>query len=326
MRYLLQRLVHGLIILFGVSIITFIIPHLTLSPMAIAIQVIGIRAPHQEYMAFIRDEGLNKPLVAQYWNWLWGIFHGNFGTSLNHQTPGVPVREIIGANFWRSFFFVMPPTIVAVLVAIPMGLFQALRRNKPFDYVATTVVFILYSTPAALLCVLLQNYASSLGATTVNDQVLSVSGAGFPSFLIHNFTQFVLPMLALLMLTVGGLSRFMRGSALDTLVQDYVRTARAKGASTWRVLFRHVLRPSTIPVITLLGLSVPVILSGALIIEVAFNFPGMGLLTVQATEGGDIATVLAITLILAAATVLGNFLADITMVAVDPRIRLGGGR
>ncbi len=330
MRYLAHRTLHGALILFGVSIITFLIPHLTTSPEAIAHQVLGIRAQPSAYKLFIHQNYLDRSWPQQYWHWLWGLLHGNLGLSYNPNSLGVPVKGLIGANMWRSFFFVVPPTIAAVLVAIPLGLFQAFRRNKPFDYAATTAVFVLYSTPAALLCVIMQQYLTQSWVPvlhpqgTVNTNAQEVSGAAFPWYMLHNFEYFVLPMLALLLLTVGGLSRFMRGSALDTLVQDYVRTARAKGASTSRVMFRHVLRPSTIPVITILGLSVPVILSGALIIEAAFNFPGMGILTVASTQLNDIPTVLAITLILSFATVIGNLLADVCMVLVDPRIRFEG--
>ena len=138
--------------------------------------------------------------------------------------------------------------------------------------------------------------------------------------------MFLLPFAAIVFLSIGGLSRYMRGSALDTLVQDYVRTARAKGASNRRVLFRHVLRPSAIPLLTILGLSLPGIFSGALIIESIFNFPGMGILSVKSVQVGDFTTVMMITLLLSVFTVLGNLLADVFLVFADPRIRLQGKR
>jgi peptide/nickel transport system permease protein len=325
----MRRFAHGILILFGVSIITFVLPHLSINAKGLAINALGTRQTPAVYNQWIAQHHLNESIPVQYYHWLVGVLHGNFGESFLRGNAGAPVTEVIGPSMWHSFFFVFPPTIAAVMLAIPLGLIQAIRRNGAFDYATTTLVFVLYSTPAFLLCIIMTKYlyyGLNIGNYQVPQNAAEVSAVAFPAYMIQNFSSFVLPMLALLVLTIGGLSRFMRGSALDTLVQDYVRTARAKGASPSRVLFRHVLRPSTIPVITILGLSLPAILSGALIIEVAFNFPGMGLLTVNSVQGDDFPTVLAITLILCVATVFGNFLADIFMVVADPRIRLEGRR
>jgi peptide/nickel transport system permease protein len=333
MRYILVRMFQGIFILFGVSLITFFLPSLYQTPLSLAISVVGTGKgiSLSDYQKWIVSHGLNQPIIVQYWHWLWGVLHGNFGIAYKEssQFHTVTVNELLGASLWRSVWLVAPPTIAAVLVAIPIGLTQAVRRNKLYDHSMTTVVFVLYSTPAVLVCLLLQYYFAvslHIGQNIVATNAQEVSGVNFPSFVIHNFSSFVLPYLAIFALTIGGLTRYMRGSALDTLVQDYIRTAKAKGASPTRVLFRHVLRPSTIPLITIVGLTIPVIIGGALIVEYVFNFPGIGLQTVTSVETGDFTVVMAITLFTAFLTVLGNLFADVCTAIADPRVRLTAAR
>jgi len=329
MRYLLRRFVQGIFILLGVSMITFFLPTLYFSPLALAIQVLGHnRTGSTAYHIWATQHGLYRPIYERYWSWLDGVLHGNFGISYTNSNRyhTVTVNEVLGGNIWRSVWLVTIPTIASILLAIPIGLTQALRRNKPYDHIMTTGVYVLYSTPAVLVCILLGYYIAiklHIGTVSVGTLAQQESPTQFPGFMLRNWTQFLLPFAAILFLSIGGLSRYMRGSALDTLVQDYVRTARAKGANPARVLFRHVLRPSVIPLLQIVGLTLPAIIGGALIVEDIFNFPGMGLLTVSSVTQGDFNTVLAITLFTAVLTVAGNLVADVLTAAADPRIRLG---
>ncbi len=335
MRFVLRRMFVGIFILFGVSVITFFLPSLYFKPITLAIQALGTHHIRiGEYQQWLVKHGLNKPIWERYWNWLWAALHGNFGISY-HATGAdggyrvVTTSEVLGGNLWRSVYLVTVPTIASVVIAIPIGLSQAMRRNKLYDHSMTTLVYVLYSTPAVLICTLMSYYLGATwhwGAPTVNTLAQQVSPLNFPSYMLHNFSNFDLPFLAIIFLSVGGLTRYMRGSALDTLVQDYVRTAKAKGAGSVRVLFRHVLRPSVIPLITILGLTLPSIIGGALIVEYIFNFPGMGILTVNSVIDGDFTVVMAITLFTALLTVIGNLLADIFVAVADPRIRLGATR
>jgi peptide/nickel transport system permease protein len=335
MRYIVVRIIQGIFIIFGVSLITFFLPYVKFSAIDLALKHFGNngRVTHAELLVWIHQVGLDKPLVIQYFHWLWNALHFNWGiayvTSSGTAPQNLTVTEVLGSTIWRSIWLVVPPTIVSILIAIPIGLTQAVRRNKIYDHVMTTVVFLLYSTPAVLVCTLMGFYFAiewHIGQATVTQQALGVNGGQFGTFILQNWTYFVLPYTAIIILSVGGLTRYMRGSALDTLVQDYVRTARAKGASPTRVLFRHVLRPSIIPFITIVGLSVPIIIGGALIVEFVFNFPGMGLLTVQQTIDIDVPVVMAITAFTAVLTVLGNLLADVFTAVADPRVRLGAVR
>jgi peptide/nickel transport system permease protein len=335
MRYIAVRFIQGIFILLGVSIITFFLPfaYLNATDLAVAHFHGNAHIHPYEIHQWIVQQGLNKPLVIQYFHWLWDALHWNFGIAYN--PPGsnpfvtLSVRTVLGAYPWRSVWLVVPPTIISILVAIPIGLTQAFRRNKAYDHVMTTWIFLLYSTPTVLICTLMAFFFAvelGIGTSTVTTNALNVTGLGFPSFVLHNFNNFVLPYAAIIVLSIGGFTRYMRGSALDTLVQDYVRTAKAKGAGPIRVLFRHVLRPSIIPLITIIGLSLPIIIGGALIVEFVFNFPGMGYLTVQSVESGDFTVVMAVTIFTAVLTVAGNLLADVGTAMADPRVRLGESR
>lgn len=332
MKYFLSRFFQGIVTLFGVTLITFILPStFGEGAYSLAVQVNGPRSTRVENLEWIHKVGLDQPVMVQYWHWLIAALHGDFGYAYGSSHLGhlVTVSTVLSGATWRSIWLTLIPTIISLIVAIPIGLTQATRRNRPYDHIMTTIVYVLYSTPAVLVCIILQFYLAvelHIGTPTIDSLAEQVSPSAFPGWMITHADQFLLPFLAIIALSIGGLSRFMRSSALDTLVQDHVRTARAKGASSRRVLFRHVLRPSIIPLITILGLSVPGIIGGALIVENVFNYPGMGVLAVQSVTINDIRVVMAITVFTAVLTVLGNLLADVMVAVADPRVRLGGGR
>ncbi|HEV3213167.1 MAG TPA: ABC transporter permease [Acidimicrobiales bacterium] len=333
MRYILTRVVQGIFILLGVSIITFFLPWLYFNPRELALQVLqgGPRINQAEITAWVHQHGLDRNLLVQYWSWLTHAIHGDFGIAYkeSHYPHDVSVNTVLSGRLWRSVYLVVPPTIASILIAIPIGLTQAIRRNKLYDHAMTTGVFVLYSTPAVLVCILMAYYFGAvlhIGKSSVNPLAQGIPPSQFPSYMITHFSDFLLPMAAILFLSIGGLTRYMRGSALDTLVQDYIRTARAKGASPTRVLFRHVFRPSVIPLITIVGLTIPVIIGGALIVEFIFNFPGMGIQTVSSVQSGDFTVVMAITIFTAVLTVVGNLLADVFTAVADPRVRLTAAR
>jgi peptide/nickel transport system permease protein len=205
---------------------------------------------------------------------------------------------------------------IAVLLAIPLGILQAVRRNRFLDYLATAVTFVLYATPAFWLALfLVMVFAVNLGGLPAQAPQGSIGAV------LSDPAGMVLPVATITLVSVALYSRYMRSSTIDNLTQDYVRTARAKGAATNRILRRHVLRNAISPILTLLGLSLPFILSGTLITEKVFNYPGMGLLFYNAAVTQDYPVLLAVTLVVAVATVLGSVLADICYALLDPRIR-----
>ena len=194
------------------------------------------------------------------------------------------------------------------------------RRNKPIDYVLTGVSFFFYAMPASSSGTLLIIWFCLRSALVPRVPAVATPR---PGRVFTDPRAFVLPVVTLAAITIASFSRYMRSSMMDAMAEDYIRTARAKGAGNRRVLYGHALRNALIPILTLLGLSLPAIVSGALIIETVFNYPGMGLLTVQSAFNDDIPTVLGTTLVITVATVLGSLLADILYAVADPRIRLG---
>jgi peptide/nickel transport system permease protein len=203
------------------------------------------------------------------------------------------------------------------VVAIPLGVYQVVRRNKPEDYVITGFTFVLYAMPAFLLgTLLILWFAIDIPIfPTEAPQSQSVWG------ILSDPRALVLPVITLSAITIASFSRYMRSSMMETMTEDFVRTARAKGASRRRVLYVHGLRNAIIPIITLLGLSLGTIVSGAVITESVFNYPGMGLLAVNSAFREDIPTLLGVTFVVTIATIAGNLLADILYAVVDPRIR-----
>lgn len=278
---------------------------------------LGTRATLAQIHQFIRSNGLNLPWWDQYWHLLDGYVHLNFGYSYHYNEQ---VWPLIRLYLPRSLVLVSLSTLLALVIAIPLGVFQTVRRNKPSDYTFTSLAFIFYAMPTFVLGNLLILYL----ADDNHIFAASVPDASIGS-LITNWHALTLPVVTLAAITVASFSRYMRSSMMDALTQDFVRTARAKGASVPRVLFRHALRNAIIPIITLLGLSLPTIAGGAVITEVVFNYPGMGYLTYRAATQYDVFVVIGTTLVVTVFTVAGSLLADVLYAVADPRIRYGRG-
>jgi peptide/nickel transport system permease protein len=313
--FLLRRIAQAIIVILGVIMIVFLLSKLI--PGGEARAVLGPRSTPVSIAHFNLVNGLDLPLWDQFWRYLEGIVvHANLGYSFR-QNQGV--RELIEARLPKTLALVGVSTVLALIVAIPLGILQVVRRNTSVDYTATGLSFFFYAMPSFLLgTVLILWFALDLKWFPVSPPINS---AGFTIF--EDPRAFVLPVLTLSAITIASFSRYMRSSMMDAMAEDYVRTARAKGASSRRVLYGHALRNALIPILTLIGLSLPAIVSGALITEDVFNYPGMGLLTVTAADNGDVATILGTTLVVTTATVLGSLLADILYAVADPRIRLG---
>jgi peptide/nickel transport system permease protein len=311
--FLVRRLAQAIIVILGVVVIIFCLSKLI--PGGEARYVLGPRATKVSIAHFNLVNGLDLPLWDQFWHYLDGIAHLNLGYSFRQNQS---VRALIAERLPKTLTLVGVSTILALIVAIPLGILQVVRRNKPIDYVVTSLSFFFYAMPSFLLGTLLILWFSlDLKWFPVSPPV----GSGAFT-LFEDPRAFVLPVITLAAITVAAFSRYMRSSMMDAMAEDYVRTARAKGASNKRVLYGHALRNALIPILTLIGLSLPAIVSGALITESVFNYPGMGLLTVDAAQNDDVATILGTTLVVTVAVVLGSLLADILYAVADPRIRL----
>ena len=313
--FLIRRFLQAIIVVIGVILITFILARVI--PGGEARAVLGPKATPQLIKVFNHANGLTQPLWVQFWHYLINVPQLKLGYSYKFTQP---VWNILQQRLPKTLLLVGVSTLLALIVALPLGVVQVVRRNKPTDHALTGLAFILYAMPSFFLGTLLIIWFS------FDAHIFPVSpksGAGALTIFLDP-KAFVLPVVTLSALTVAGFSRYMRSSLLDAMAEDYVRTARAKGASNRRVLYGHAMRNALIPIVTLLGLTLPAIVSGAVIVEDVFNYPGMGLLVVQAAENTDIPLVLGTTLVITVATVIGSLLADILYVLVDPRIRYGG--
>ncbi|HEY4008176.1 MAG TPA: ABC transporter permease [Pseudonocardia sp.] len=310
--FLLRRLLQAVVVVLLVTVIVFILLHLL--PGGPARAQLGPRATPIAIADFNHRMGYDRPLPVQYGSWLGQLVTGNLGFSVKFNQS---VTSLIAERLPKTLLLTVLSTVLALVVAIPLGMVQAVRRNQASDYAITFWAFVFYATPpfflGVVLIVVFSVYLPILPAEAPQSSSLGV--------ILSQPAGLILPVLTLALLTIAQFSRYMRSSAIENLAEDYVRTARAKGAGERTVLVRHVLPNSLIPIATLLGLSLPTIFSGALITEAVFNFPGMGQLFWTAAHTQDYPIMLGITVLVGVATVLGSLLADLAYAALDPRVR-----
>ena len=310
--YIVRRFAQSVLVLLLVTLVMFLLFHLL--PGNPARAELGVKAQPAAIKAFDKLQGLDKPIWYQYYIYLDHLVHGNLGFS---YIQNASVALLFVQRFPKSVLLVSLATIVAVLIAIPLGVMQAVRRNKVEDYVFTGASFVLYSFPTFWLgIVLVEIFAIQFHVLPP----FAPSGNSVTSILAH-WRGLVLPVMTLALISIASYSRYMRSAMIDNLAQDYIRTARAKGVSRRAILLRHALRNSLIPMATLIGLSVPSVLSGAVITEQVFNYPGVGLLFLQSAQQDDFSVLLGLTLVAAVGVIAGNLLADILYGVLDPRIR-----
>jgi len=310
--FLIRRVLQALLVIFLVTVFTLALVHLF--PGGPIRSLLGPRATPEQVAHYNQLYGFDQPFYVQYVKWLGQLVHGNLGfsTKLNQS-----VTSLLAQDLPKTLILVSLGTVVSLLFGIPLGLYQAVKRYTVGDYVLTGVSFLGYATPTFFVGLLLIEWFAiniplfppfAPQGTTVG-QILSQPRA------------LVLPVAAYSFVLYALWSRYMRSSVMDNLVQDYVRTARAKGASERRVLWGHIFRNSLISIVTLLGLSLPTLVAGAIFIEVVFNYPGMGLAFYNAALNVDYQVLLGFTLVATLATIVGNILADVGYAVLDPRVR-----
>lgn len=300
-------------VVLGISVLVFVLLHTISSSPGRA--VLGVQASAASVAAFNHAHGYDRPLPLQYLSYLGDLLHGNLGYSYKlNQSVGA----LLGENAGRSALLTAVALILAVAIAIPLGIFQAVKRNSAADNALTAAAFTLYSIPTFFLAlVMIELFSLKLNLLPSQaSQATTVLGV------LGDPVAMILPVATLTAVSVAAFSRYMRSSALDNLAQDYIRVARAKGLTQRQVVSRHLLRNSCLPIITLVGLSLPALLAGNLIVETVFNFPGLGLLFFNSLQKEDYPVLMAYSLIVGVLTVLGNLVADLALVLTDPRIRL----
>jgi peptide/nickel transport system permease protein len=311
-RYLAERFLHAVAVLLLVSLAVFGL--LKALPGGAARAILGPRASAAAIAAFNRANGFNHPVIVQYLDWLWRLLHGNLGYSYHYNEA---VTTLIGQLLPKSLLLIGLATLLALVVAIPIGSLQASRHNKLSDHLATGVELAFYSMPTFWLGIVLVLYLA------VDVHIFPAEAPqGTIGQVITDPQGLVLPVLTLALITVGLFSRYMRSSSLATLVEDFIRTARAKGMTERHLFMKHVVRNSLAPVATLVGLSLPALVGGAVVTETVFNYPGMGLAFWTAAQNRDYSILLGFTFMTGVATVIGSLVADLAYAWLDPRVRL----
>jgi peptide/nickel transport system permease protein len=281
--------------------------------------------------------GLDQGIVPRYFTWLGNFLSGDWGVSIAQGNALAPVAPKVMAAFGVTFQLVIGAEILALLLGVAVGVLAAVKQYSIIDYVATTLAFLLFSMPIFCVAIVLKGYAieingwvRDMGLTdwlgnpwlrTVSPENLKSDGIG--DFFVRYVGAFLLPTLSIMAISFAAYSRFQRASMLETLNADYVRTARAKGLTGSRVIFRHAFRNALIPVTTLFSVNFGAVLGGAIITETVFNWHGMGGLLVEAVTKNDPNVMMGWLVVIALTVVLANLIADLMYGILDPRIRVG---
>ena len=311
--FLIRRVIQAIIVILGVMLLLFLLSHVI--PGGAARAALGPRATKTQIRQFNVVNNYYKGIFVQFYLYLKGlILHLDLGYSYKSNQS---VLSLITGRLPKTLVLVGISTILALIIAIPLGILQVIRRNKPVDYVLTGISFVFYAMPSFLLGTLLILYF----AIDIHLFPVAAPQGQTVGSILGDPRGLVLPEFTLAAITIASFSRYMRSSMMEAMTEDYVRTARAKGAGPRRVLFLHALRNAIIPIVTLLGLSIPAIVSGAVVTETVFNYPGMGLLAYEAAVQTDVPLLLGTAFVATLATVVGSLIADILYAVVDPRIR-----
>ena len=300
----------SVIMLWGLTIIVFGLLQLAPGSPADYLIPANITDPGQLHR-IVAQMGLNRPVYVQYWHWFDGILHGNFGTAYSY---GVPVTTLIGQNLLPTLQLQILVIVLSIAISIPIGVMAAVRRNRPFDHVVTTGTLFGLSMPNfwfALLLILL---------FSVKFRLLPAFGDDLQGSFLRSWSYFVLPAAVLSLALIPWYARFTRASMSESMQQDYIRTARASGLPERRIVFRDALKPALLPVVTVIGLSLPRLVGGSVIVESIFAWPGLGRLAYNSIQTQDAPVVMALALLTGAFVMIANLIVDIIYVALDPRV------
>jgi peptide/nickel transport system permease protein len=310
--YLIRRLLIGIPVLLGVTVINFFI--INLAPGSPADLFLSPTATPEDVARTKAELGLNKPIFVQYVNWLTQLLHGNLGVSFQNREP---VTQLIGDRIGPTLLLMGTSLVVAYLVAIPIGIFAARRRNTVADYGVVGASFLGISVPHFFLgLAMIYVFALTLGWFPTGGMVTLGRGGGFADRMSH----LVLPVVVLATAIAANMVRYVRSSMIDAFGQDYIRTAKAKGLGTSMITNKHALRNALIPVVTVIGVDLSALIGGAIVTEQIFQWPGIGLLTIQSIGARDYAVLMGLNLIAAVAVFAANLLTDIAYAVVDPRV------
>lgn len=324
LAYVTRLAVVSTLQMLAITVLAFLVIHLAPGEPIVLQQELQATQSAQQKQTLRELYGLDKPLHVQYWTWLKRLARVDLGRSFSPD--GRPVWEKIRERIPVTLSLNLAEICLIYLTAVPLGVFAAVRRHSLFDRLATVFVFIGFATPDFWLALLLMilfgvqlGWLPISGLRSLNWEYLAPAAQAWDLA-----SHLVLPIFIGAFGGLAGLSRFMRGSMLEVIRQDYIRTAQAKGLSDRVVFYKHALRNAVLPIVTILGLSLPGLIGGSVIVESVFAIPGMGQLAVQSVFARDYPVVMGLLTIGAGLTLVGNRLADVCYGIVDPRIRVAG--
>ena len=310
-KYIVKRILIAIPVLIGITIIDYAIMCLAGSPLEM---LQGPRISQEALANKAIQLGLDKPFYIQYLVWMGQLLRGNLGTSLKSYQP---VADMIGSHIGPTLLLMGTSLIVGLAVAVPSGIYSAIHQYKKRDYAVVTLSFIGVSIPGFFLALMLiylftvkLGWLPSSGMTTLGTE------GGFWDVVKH----MIMPVIVLAVSVAGSNIRYVRSSMLEILQSDYLRTATAKGLGRKRVINKHALRNALIPIITVIGMQIPTLFGGSIIVEKIFSWPGLGLMTMNAILGRDYPVIMGVCLLTAVVVLAGNLITDILYALVDPTI------
>jgi peptide/nickel transport system permease protein len=315
-RYIVRRILISIPVLFGITVVTYVIVTLAPGdPVSALVNPETVAALGPGWLEQQRAElGLNRPLPVRYALWMKQILRGNLGYSYSDRQP---VADKITERLWPTLKLMLTVQLLALLIAVPIGVLSAVKQYSWLDYLATVFGFTTISVPSFFLAL------AGIYLFAIKLRWLPTAGMGTigkPSSIIDSLEHLILPATVLGLAQAAPLIRYTRSSMLETIRQDFVRVARAKGLSETRVITRHALRNALIPLVTVVALTLPQLLGGTVIIEQVFSWPGMGTLAIKAVRARDYPTMMAINMIGAVAILVSSLIADVLYAWIDPRI------
>ncbi|EOS53655.1 ABC transporter permease [Paenibacillus barengoltzii] len=315
-EYLIRRLLQSVLVIFLITVVTFLLIHAAPGgPTQVFL------APGLSPEAFEQQKhnlGLDKPLPVQYLRWVGDLLQGDLGyTFKNH----LPVADLLWPRIGNTFVLMGSAWLLTLIIALPWGIYNSTKEYGLSDQTASFISYIGFAMPTFWFGILLQQWFS-LGLDWL--PLSDMHSRGKEDSLLDLLLHLVLPITVLSLGFLASYIKYARASMLEVLEMDYIRTARAKGVKERKVVFRHALRNALIPIITILGLDLPLLVGGAALTENVFNWPGMGRLYVEMATAREYSVLMAITIVTSVMVILGSLLADILYAIVDPRVKLGG--
>ena len=311
-KYVLKKLLLAIPVLLGITIIDYAIMSLAGSPLDM---MVGPRVSEAALASRAAQWGLDQPVYVQYIRWLGEVLHGNLGYSYRSFQP---VSELIGSHIGPTLLLMGVSMVLGLLIAIPAGIYSAVHRYEKRDYAVVSTSFVLSSIPGFFLSLILI-YVFNVRLGWLPSSGMSTPGTGGDALDVTR--HLILPALVLAVGVAGGNIRYIRSAVLEILEMDYLRTAKAKGMGRKIVIRKHAFRNALLPIVTVIGMQIPTLFGGAVIVEQLFSWPGLGLVTMSAVLNRDYPVIMGVCLLSAVVVLAANLLTDILYALVDPTIK-----